>query len=110
MIAVDIAKLFNKSVLIVAKCIVNNIIFVLPLFILKVLIVAKCIVNFVARTTEILDKSINSSKVYCKYIFQFNNIPAEECINSSKVYCKFFRSFFRRRKTFCINSSKVYCK
>ena len=54
-------------VLIVAKCIVNDIPFQNFFDLLKVLIVAKCIVNMIKKAVKkILKLSINSSKVYCK--------------------------------------------
>ena len=58
-----------KSVLIVAKCIVNLFFLFLSIFLDIVLIVAKCIVNsenhfFFAESQS----RINSSKVYCKLI------------------------------------------
>ena len=58
-----------KVVLIVAKCIVNYKHLSPFIFSCHVLIVAKCIVNkFKKEYNNILNESINSSKVYCKFI------------------------------------------
>ena len=63
------ANIVWDEVLIVAKCIVNfNLIFpkLLPF---NVLIVAKCIVNIKNGDDILINTgSINSSKVYCKFI------------------------------------------
>ena len=78
------------------------------------------------------DNSINSSKVYCKWHWQFNTFRSccvlivAKCIvnlvlfyfsysispgiNSSKVYCKFTIRWNKNRRKIRINSSKVYCK
>ena len=58
-------------------------------FVKIVLIVAKCIVNLlnILRARH-PDWSINSSKVYCKFILRVLYCPFFDSINSSKVYCK----------------------
>ena len=97
-----------------------------------VLIVAKCIVNKKRKKNNKKNLSINSSKVYCKYFFEFEQLdfffvlivakcivnyeltisipPRVKGINSSKVYCKSKRSNFFYFIVSSINSSKVYCK
>ena len=60
--------LFMNIVLIVAKCIVNEGVRIEGRKIQIVLIVAKCIVNYDnCKSHFCSSKSINSSKVYCKF-------------------------------------------
>ena len=77
----------------------------------NVLIVAKCIVNDIKKDYTYKDVlSINSSKVYCKYSSFLGGMFKGGSINSSKVYCKCAIFTFIIHGRFCINSSKVYCK
>ena len=58
-------------------------------FVSFVLIVAKCIVNEIAGYRTFGKRgSINSSKVYCKFFRLVNGCYYYVRINSSKVYCK----------------------
>ena len=60
----------------------------------SVLIVAKCIVNEAREDWgKVIGIGINSSKVYCKFQFH-SKVPFQIlCINSSKVYCKGWLQF-----------------
>ena len=75
----------------------------------QVLIVAKCIVNVFPNY------SINSSKVFCKFIIFIITKLYYIRINSSKVYCKFIQAI--KLMTFltvlivakCIVNTEWYC-
>ena len=79
----------RKNVLIVAKCIVNRLEVRWLYNSRRVLIVAKCIVNLKKKKRKKKRKSINSSKVYCKWKYRCVYELWRFSINSSKVYCKF---------------------